>query len=117
MQNSRPYAYWRSDKPKQKGYSQELISADYELVKDKTSLDDLVVYPEPGLDTILKAFELNVGRFPDHEFLGTRVGDEYQWLTLAQVKKTALNFAAGCVKLGLVSRTSVDGRTWRFLGI
>lgn len=73
--------------------------------------------PFEGVDTILEAFERNVKRIPDAEFLGTRVDDHYEWLTFKQVKRNAFNFAAGCAKLELIPSVKADGKDWRFMAI
>ena len=73
------YAYWRTDKPKEEGYSHELISSDSAKILDKTDLDTLEAIPYEGVDTILKGFKRNVERIPNNDMLGTRVGDKYEW--------------------------------------
>jgi hypothetical protein len=59
-------------------------------------MDELKCLPYPGIDTLLKAFNRNVKRIPHHEWLGTRVGNEYEWMTLKEVSDEAKLFAAGC---------------------
>lgn len=74
------YATWRTDKPKEDGFSHELISVDSNhLVENGSNLDELYGLPFPGVDTLLKAFNKNVAEIPDSEMLGTRVGDAYEW--------------------------------------
>ena len=68
------YGFWRKDKPKEPGFSHEIISADFKLISDKTNMDELKCLPYDGVDTLLKAFRRNVKRIPNHEWLGTRVG-------------------------------------------
>jgi len=80
-------------------------------------MDTLECWPFPGVDTLLKAFERNCELTPNAEFLGTRTKDTYEWVTYKQVKKQAHNFAAGCVKLGLIPNVQAEGKTWRFMGI
>ena len=60
-----------------------MISVDsYALIKDgSTDLEKLEKLPYPGVDTIFKAMKYNVERIPNMELLGTRVKDEYKWLT------------------------------------
>ena len=96
MPTGRPYGYWRTDKPKEAGFSHELISADFEMVKNQTTLDELNVLPYPGIDTLYKAFHRNVRRIPNHDFLGTRKGTEYEWMTVQEVADEAKLFASGC---------------------
>ena len=80
-------------------------------------MDELECYPFPGVDTIVKAFERNVKRIPDNEFLGTRVNDHYEWMTFKETHRAAYNFAAGCHKLGFVPDIQAEGKAWRCLGI
>ena len=61
------YAYWRDDKPKEEGFSHELISTDTAKILDRTTLDSLEALPYEGVDTILKGFKRNVERIPNHE--------------------------------------------------
>jgi hypothetical protein len=74
------YGYWRTDGPKEDGFSHELISSDTKFIeKQGATLDNLVAWPYDGVDTLLKAFRRNVGRIPDRPMLGTRVGNKYEW--------------------------------------
>jgi hypothetical protein len=75
------YGTWRTDKEKEAGFSHELISPDSKLILDQTDLDTLEAWPIPGCDTLFKALESNYQRIPNHEWLGTRVGDKYEWMT------------------------------------
>lgn len=56
MQSNISYGFWREDKPREAGFSHELISSDWDDIKDSTTMDQLEVYPFPGVDTIFKAF-------------------------------------------------------------
>ena len=56
------YAYWRTDKAKEDGFSHELISYDAAKILDKTDIDTLDVQPYPEINTILKAIRRNVHR-------------------------------------------------------
>ena len=52
------YAYWRTDKPKDEGYSHELIAHDFDNWKsDTNTVDDLHCLPFPEVDTVVKALE------------------------------------------------------------
>jgi hypothetical protein len=75
------YATWRTDKAKEPGFSHELISTDTMETLVKTDLDTLEVEVAPGIDTLLKAFEANVKKMPTKKFLGTRVGNAYEWMS------------------------------------
>lgn len=111
------YGYWRTEKPKEEGYSHEIISCHFNKIRPKVDLDSLETLPFPKIDTILKAFERNVNLSPDDEFLGTRVDNKYKWLSFKQVRMNALNFAAGAHKLGLIPEVEAEGQRWRFMGI
>jgi hypothetical protein len=96
MTDKRVYGIYRTDKPKEPGFSYEIISPDFQHVKNETTMDELVCLPEPGVDTLKKAFYQLVKRVPDHEFFGTRVGSEYQWMTVSEVAEESRAFASGC---------------------
>lgn len=59
------YGQWRLDKPKEAGYSHELISAHFDSVKGTTTVDELLVLPAPGINTLYKAFEMNKKKWPN----------------------------------------------------
>ena len=85
------YAYWRTDKPKETGYSHELISSQFKDFQTPTNgLDQLNTWPGEGLDTLVKALEKNKARIPDHPLMGTKhatgnadVPFEYKWETIS----------------------------------
>lgn len=111
------YGHWRTDKPKEKGFSHEIISPDFQYIKDQTTEDELICLPEPGVDTILKAFRSLEKRIPDHDFFGTRVGDEYQWMTVSEVASEARLFASGMQAKDLTPIVNAEGKDMRFCGI
>ena len=92
-QKERKYAYWRVDKPKEEGFSHELISVGSEAIMDQTDVDHLDALPFPGIDTLYKAFHRTVNRIPDNEFIGTRVGNEYKWITFREGEKLCKNLS------------------------
>lgn len=64
------------------GYSRELISKDTKNIIDLGgSVADLHALPFPGVDTLLKALDRSTQNAPHNDFLGTRNGDHYEWLT------------------------------------
>ena len=75
------YGYWRTEKPKEEGYSHEIISAFYDKITPKTDLEKLKTLPFEGCDTLLKAFERTVKMYPNDEYFGIRAGNEYKWST------------------------------------
>ena len=89
------YGQWRTDIPREDGFSPEMISADFHKIKDQTTMDKLEYFYD-GCDTLFKAFEKNVKRIPNQQMLGTNVGGVYEWLTFSQVNELARAFAAGC---------------------
>lgn len=120
MPSERPkYAYWRTDKEKDPGYSHELISVQSEsFCKMGTTLDELDVEPVPGISTIPKALAYWAEKNPNGEFLGTRVGNKYEWLTFREVQDIAKNLGKGVVEFGMVpGMTDDDGKAWKFMGI
>jgi hypothetical protein len=72
------YGAWRTDIPREDGYSPEMISADFHKVQGTTTMDKLEYFHE-GCDTLYKAFERNVKRIPNHPMLGTMAGEAYEW--------------------------------------
>jgi hypothetical protein len=111
------YGYWRTDKAKEPGFSHELISSDSALIKDQTDLDTLVAWPYPGIDTLFKACQRNYEKIPNNEWLGTRVGDKYEWMTWRDSIDTARNISYAIMKLGLCPEIEGEGEMWRFMGI
>lgn len=54
MKQTRQYTYWRDDKPKEDGYSHELISLETkELLERGATLDNLEAPPPSGCVTML----------------------------------------------------------------
>ena len=126
MQSSKfTYGSWRTDKEKEPGFSHELISSDTLVPEflEKTNLDDLFVPQYEGVDTINKALLRNLERIPNNDWLGTRVGDKYEWLTYKEAYETAKALSFGFNELGLCPENKFDdgsdatGRTWRMVGI
>ena len=62
----------------------------------------MICLPEPGVDTLLKSLRKLEERIPDHDFFGTRVGDEYQWMTVKEVSEEARLLASGMQAKNLV---------------
>ena len=58
------YGTWRTDIPREPGFSPEMISADFPKIQGSTDLDKVEYFHE-GCDTLFKAFERNVQRIPD----------------------------------------------------
>ena len=56
-------------------------------------------------------------RIPHHDYLGTRVGDEYVWKTHAEVNELCESFGYGVNALGLAPEIEAEGKQWRFLGV
>lgn len=113
------YSYWRTDKPKDEGYSHELISYQTEPLLGKTDLDTLDFQPYEGVDTALKAIRRNVEQIPDESFLGTRSGAEYKWASWKDAYATAEAVSHGVMAMNLAPEVEGegDGKKWRFMGI
>lgn len=117
MQSKFNYGYWRTDKEKEPGFSHELISCDSKNILDQTDLDTLEVLPHPGVDTLFKAMARNLERIPNKPWLGTRVGDKYEWITWKEAMDLSQNLSYGMMELGLAPEVEGEGKTWRFMGI
>lgn len=111
------YAEWRTDKPKDPGFSHELISVDSVHLQDRTDLDTLDAFPFPGIDTGYKCIKRNVDRIPNNDVLGTRAGDKYEWMTWRQLDEVCEAFALGVQAEGLTPEVDGEGKKWRFMGI
>lgn len=114
------YAYWRTDKPKEEGFSHELISCETKKILDKTDLDSLHAHQVEGVDTIYKSIQMNLKKWPNMPWMGTRVGNKYEWLTYSEAMKLAENLSYGIMALELAP--SIEGDTgpedlWKFIGI
>jgi hypothetical protein len=95
------YAYWRTDKPKEPGYSHELISNDLADFKSFTNEDELLTWPYEGVDTLYKSFYRLHKRIPKHNFFGSNIKGRYEWQTVEQVALEARQLAAGMMALNL----------------
>ena len=113
------YGYWRTDKEKDPGYSHELISSDSKFLIEKGSnLDELYAPPFEGVDTLYRALQRNVKRIPNHDLMGTRVGDKYEWMTVRDFSDLAENLSYGIMDLNLCPCIEAEGKSdWRFIGI
>jgi len=54
-----------------------------------------------GVTTLTKALERNVQRIPNNDFLGTRVGDAYEWITWRDAVDRAKHLSLGIKELDL----------------
>ena len=111
------YGYWRTDKPKMEGYSHELIGAETEQILNQTDLDTLDAVPYPGVDTMYKAFHRTVQLFPDGEAFGTRVENEYKWMTWKEAAEKAENLSYGIKAMNLAPEFEAEGKMHRMIGI
>ena len=117
MESKYCYGIWRDEKEKEPGFSHELISPDSRHILDQTNLDSLDAVATPGIDTLLKSFKSNVKDYPNHDWLGTRVGNKYEWMTWKQCADISENLSYGIKALKLVPEIAHEDRVWRFLGI
>lgn len=60
------YGFFRDDKKAEPGFSRELISSDYPKFADVTNMDELNIWPHPGVDTMIKALERLESKMPNH---------------------------------------------------
>lgn len=56
-------------------------------------------------------------RIPNNDWLGTRVGDKYEWMTWRDGRDLAHNFGYGIMSLGLAPEIDAEDKKWRFVGI
>jgi hypothetical protein len=102
MQPNFKYGYWRTDKPKEPGFSHEYISCDSKYLLERgTTLDQLEGFAVPGVDTLYKAMVRLVQKHPNNDFLGTRVGDKYEWLSVRDTADIAEHLSYGIMALDL----------------
>lgn len=113
------YGYWRTDKPKEAGFSHEFISKDSKWYCDKTgaNLEDLDGLVDPSVDTLYKAFYATVKQYPENPWLGTREGKSYKWLTFQDAADISANLSYGMYRLGLIPDIEAEGKSYRFMGI
>ena len=111
------YALW-SPNAAEPGYSRELISKDTRnIINLGGTIKDLHALPFPGIDTILKSFRRSTEKSPNNDFLGTRVGESYEWLTYKEVYDLQEDFGYGMNALDLAPQVDAEGTKWRFIGI
>lgn len=82
-------------------------------------MDELIVLPYDGVDTLYKALykRVNDKNLRNFQFLGTKVGKKYEWMTVTETAQEAEWFAAGAVKLNLMQEVEAEGKIWKFIGI
>ena len=71
------YAYWSQDTEAEAGYSRELLSYDMP--------DNIEEYQYEGVNTVAKALDRTASRVPNNNCFGTRVGNEYEWMSFREV--------------------------------
>lgn len=71
------------------------------MIERGATIDDLYALPFDGVDTLYRALQRNVKRIPNNDFLGTRVGDKYEWLSFRDVADISENFSYGMMALDL----------------
>lgn len=111
-----------SEKEAAAGFSKELVSCDFEKIKDLTDIDTLEAYPyqtadKAGVTTLYQAFKRNLFRKPNANLYGTRVGDKYEWQTLRSIADKAEHLSYGINVIELAPEVQADGKAWRFIGI
>ena len=83
--------------------------------------NDYKSQPEPGVDTIWKAFQTSLRQGPNKDFIGSRdpstEGRPYKWKTWRMVSDYVDRLAHGYVALNLMPETVGEGQTWKFMGI
>ena len=118
------YAKWRTDKPADPGYSQELVNIN---TPDEflDNMDGLPAFKQP-YDTIMGAFLHTLERKRNDPFMGTRErlpnGEfgGYKWQTWAEINEKYEAIAKGSIVLDLcpvIEGLDEDGKEWRFCGV
>lgn len=79
-------------------------------------MDNLDIVATKEVNTIYKAFMETVERIPNNNFLGTRVGDEYEWITFRDGAEISETLSLGIIDLDLCPKKHEEGRDWRFMG-
>ena len=57
---------------------------------------------------MLDAFKRNVEKLPNHDMIGSRVGQEFQWKTWSWVDDQSLNIGYGIEALNLAPEISAE---------
>lgn len=70
--------------PQEQGFTREMISSD---TLPKANLESLDFLPFPGVDTLSKAFQRTVERIPTNQWLGTRNGGSFEWISFEGAAK------------------------------
>lgn len=118
MQTESKYTYWRTDKEKEPGYSHELISMDTKaLIARGATLDNLEAVPPNGCVTMVENLRHQCERIPNNDFMGTRNGDHYEWMTFKEVGEMAEYLSYGLVHHNLAPKVSAEGQDWKFIGL
>jgi len=118
MQSNRQYTYQRTDKPKEAGYSHELISDDTQYIVERgATLDNLECVPANGCVTMLQNLRKQIERIPNADFMGTRKGDTYEWLTWREAGEIAENLSYGFMLHNLAPTVDAEGTDYRFNGL
>lgn len=111
------YGEWNFEKEAEPGYTRELISCDTWQIMDRTNLEELDVLEHPDVDTMYKALKRTVERIPNNDWLGTRVGNEYKWITFRDGHEMAEALSLGIRHLELCPSIEAEDREWKFMGI
>ena len=112
------YSEARTHKNKEKGFSNEMISADSKFLLEKgATMDTLHALPFEGVDTLYKAIKRNVSRIPNNDIMGTLNGDHYEWMTFKDMATVSEMLSHGIMALGLAPEVEAEGKKWRFMGV
>ena len=118
MEQSGRYTYERTDKEKEAGFSHELISCDTKyLIERGATLDHLEAVPPNGCVTMLQSLRRNCERIPNNNFMGTRNGDKYDWMSWREVGDMTEHLSYGFMHFNLAPVTQAEGKDWRFIGL
>jgi long-chain acyl-CoA synthetase len=66
---------------------------------------------------MLKNLKKQIQRIPNNNFMGTRNGDTYDWMTWREVGEMAENLSYGFMYHNLAPEIEAEGKKWRFIGL
>lgn len=117
------YTRFRTDKPREPGFSHELISEQfYEQFSHITDPDKMDLLPDNKVKTIYSSLQSLEQRNPTMKFLGTKFYKpdgtcDWDWVTVKDVVQASKTFASGLTALNLIPPRVADDQEWRFIAI
>lgn len=66
--------------------------------------------PFEGCTTLVNALKLNQKKIKNNDWLGTKVGNGYEWMTYNDVTENAESLSLGFKELGLIPDVEGEGK-------